>query len=668
MGSKGGNRGDFQISNSSPAIFRRGLAQHHRNTTDSKLLSQFIWAHNHWVDKQILERLNIGDESAISEALAQIHQNSLSFSAPNQDNRSYSEALQNPLWTAKENPSAQHNEWKEVTYRKKANNSAKGKSQHTVSIFLYDIPDISTGKDIWNLFKECGKIKDIILPRKRDVRGKRIGFVHTDSEKEAGAIISNAKQDKKLGRKIKMTINGVKDSSGDGRVRYQHSSREYPAQPKKAVNTKPQGSENVDFSKKLFEFTEVEIDEEVESALLGCKIGYTWFEEKSKDLQEKLCDIGLSKYKVTLLSQRKFLIRKDQKDSWDDLVKTDLSVWFCNIRDFEDFDHTISRVIWLECRGLPMPAWKEENLRAFTDRFGKWISWSYQSDDLSEFFNPLICIDTTVRSSINDSMKILYKGKNKEIELKEILDLSVLANRALPMEFSESDKLGKQSASPQVDSVESPVVKNISKSKSSPKIVISSVAKTKDSMSFKGGENKGDISGPLTSNSRVVDSSSLHNSPGKVLKEKIRQKDSSSEQFEDSVQEVASESKSEIHLPPHKSCSQTILCSDVHKKLKLKSNRGRPKKVVNTPRNPFEIGVRFKHRKKRQGGGRGVHKAHSKQVANNCTQIIPIGLTGNTVLEALEIIKSAEYMGLEIRGDRDNALQEIGQKLDTGEI
>ena len=53
--------------------------------------------------------------------------------------------------------------------------------------------------------------------KKRDISGKRFGFVHTHSELEGGGIICNAKMDKKLGGggKICMTING---KTGNRRV------------------------------------------------------------------------------------------------------------------------------------------------------------------------------------------------------------------------------------------------------------------------------------------------------------------------------------------------------------------------------------------------------------------------------------------------------------------
>ncbi|WOG83203.1 hypothetical protein DCAR_0102377 [Daucus carota subsp. sativus] len=98
-------------------------------------------------------------------------------------------------------------EWKQVTYKKKVSQNGEKKKQSEVTIFLHGIPNDAEGKDIWNLFQNCGKILDIILPRKRDKIGKRFGFIKTTSEREAGVIINNAKMDKELGRVIRMSIN-----------------------------------------------------------------------------------------------------------------------------------------------------------------------------------------------------------------------------------------------------------------------------------------------------------------------------------------------------------------------------------------------------------------------------------------------------------------------------
>ncbi|KAK1364859.1 hypothetical protein POM88_040420 [Heracleum sosnowskyi] len=94
--------------------------------------------------------------------------------------------------------------WTLVQSRKKRNKLSR---KDAYTIFLYGIPIAALARGIWSFLKDCGVIKDIILPRKRDKRNKRFGFIKTISELEAGGIISNAKQKGGLGAEIRMSIN-----------------------------------------------------------------------------------------------------------------------------------------------------------------------------------------------------------------------------------------------------------------------------------------------------------------------------------------------------------------------------------------------------------------------------------------------------------------------------
>ncbi|KAK1361501.1 hypothetical protein POM88_045975 [Heracleum sosnowskyi] len=99
----------------------------------------------------------------------------------------------------------------ELVQRKRSNKRVFSEEHNT--IFLYNIPDNATTQEVWSMFKGCGQIDDIVLPRKRDKRNNRYGFVKTRSEREAGVIISNVKEKGGLSAKIKMMINGKKESS-----------------------------------------------------------------------------------------------------------------------------------------------------------------------------------------------------------------------------------------------------------------------------------------------------------------------------------------------------------------------------------------------------------------------------------------------------------------------
>lgn len=57
--------------------------------------------------------------------------------------------------------------------------------------------------------------------------------------------------------------------------------------------------------------------------------------------------------------------------------------------NFEEMNLVMDRTAWVECVGLPLIAWVEPNVKAFTKKMEEWISWTYQKDDSNDFFNPL---------------------------------------------------------------------------------------------------------------------------------------------------------------------------------------------------------------------------------------------------------------------------------------
>lgn len=96
--------------------------------------------------------------------------------------------------------------WTTISYRKKAKAQTKPPTD-LATILLANIPVDASTRSIWDFFKGCGEIKDIILPMKRDRINKRIGFIKIVSKLEAGIIINTVKDKGGWGRRIGMTIN-----------------------------------------------------------------------------------------------------------------------------------------------------------------------------------------------------------------------------------------------------------------------------------------------------------------------------------------------------------------------------------------------------------------------------------------------------------------------------
>lgn len=220
MESRGGRRGNFQISNNTAGKLhsdKTGGRKDKQVRSDTYLVD-FIFSHQNLVDEEVIERVRRREGVAINDALNQIHWRSLKVrdnvdgkglpavlfqGVRMQVSKSYSQVVKELNSERKK-----ETEWKVVSY--------KGRSSKTVPIqeciiFISNIPQSTSTRDLWDFFKMGGVIKDIILPKKRDIRNKRYGFVKTCSELEAGWIILNLKQFKGLGHVLKMKINESKE-------------------------------------------------------------------------------------------------------------------------------------------------------------------------------------------------------------------------------------------------------------------------------------------------------------------------------------------------------------------------------------------------------------------------------------------------------------------------
>lgn len=153
-----------------------------------KILRDFVWAYRDLVDRNSGDRFFKGDPKVINAVLNQIHWRSLdaiSISmrglAEEREINSYKQTL---VGNKDDNTSKNSNldgkrssineeGWTLVQRRKRG---IKSSDKSLFTIFMYNVPFDVPAKSMWSELKGCGKIIDIILPRKRDKRNRRIGF------------------------------------------------------------------------------------------------------------------------------------------------------------------------------------------------------------------------------------------------------------------------------------------------------------------------------------------------------------------------------------------------------------------------------------------------------------------------------------------------------------
>ncbi|KAK1403272.1 hypothetical protein POM88_002877 [Heracleum sosnowskyi] len=703
-------RKHFQISNGRVQKFDRKASGHHRiegkatkRRDGDTILKDFVEGNGEIIDKEVLFRFRNGDRQAITEALNQIHWRSLkkthhiegtqkgmsNVGAHNwvlTTNRSFAEVVK-----SKEDGETleEGNEWTLVQKRSK---EKKSPVREVSTIFMVNIPIEISARALWSFFKECGKIIDIILPRKRDKNGKRIGFIKTISELEAGVIICNAKEKGGLVGKIALSINNAtnrveKQSTHERNEKnLEKESLKTTSSKKKEVGKSEGGAEDQnDFGKRMFEYIEAETDEDVE---IGLYQRLTWLDETPEALQDKLSVLGYDFIKVVGLSDRKFILRNEASPEWKDFVFKNLSIWFTVIRKFKEEDLIVPRTVWVECTGLPMTAWLEENLKAFSARFGEWVSWSYQKDDSNTLFNPLICIQSCEMERIEDEMIVLVKGKKYKIKFKEIDNLDNSQDKMKPMQEKDMSNIWPKETNERFDDThKEPRVASTE---------VNGVAMVNDIVSQGKAHNEvnkdvktlegtdllfSEVPEISFQQSQIV-RNETENTENLCHKEK--QKESNTvEVIENTIRDVELQESIETNdtnllgisedvesdgtLLSQQRSSQGSLCLNIGK-LNMGAKRGRPRKKARLTKNPFDLGSNIR----RLGGGIIKKRSTLNQLGNkekskeSCKKVLCVIPQEKSQHEAEQILECAKSLGLEMLMGVEETNKIIGEKINKG--
>lgn len=136
---------------------------------------------------------------------------------------------------------------------------------------------------------------------------------------------------------------------------------------------------------KMVSYMETKVNSDIEVAMLNSYIcfsnkpesaNYIWDILKSKEIQD-----------VRVLGANCFTyyINKGFDEKWTDNDVKILKHIFFKIRKCDGDDLIMPRAVEIECLGLPVIAWQEKILKAYTEDLGERISWSFQMEKELEF-------------------------------------------------------------------------------------------------------------------------------------------------------------------------------------------------------------------------------------------------------------------------------------------
>ncbi|KAL1825991.1 hypothetical protein ACET3Z_012769 [Daucus carota] len=395
----------------------------------------FLKVHASMVEPGVLKDALGGNDKALSLALGQIHHHSLTGDhastkpLPQSPSQTFREALlknsARPSPTVKRSPPPNSQ-----SSRKKGDMAPKS------SIFFTELDDSLHMKDLWSLFKKEGKIRDIILPRKRDKFGNRFGFLLASDEKQADNIIS--------------ALNGKLIGSRKLYLAKAKGAQKPPSQPPKSASstrapkvhiTPPESPKSVSHSLPRDlpsppASVELLPDEDFIHIMENSLFLRTVKHETTDTVGMIAEGLGAVNALIRGLSGDRFIAYFPHYMDLHDTDREFLKIGFAEVRDLHLDDLLPSRKTWVEVRGLPIVGWKEDNFKNILSSFGTILQFGKTRDEEDFYQTPKFLLETQRVSEINEIKYINLMGKIWKVRFLETTgDLSQL-NDAIPNDFS----------------------------------------------------------------------------------------------------------------------------------------------------------------------------------------------------------------------------------------
>ncbi|GJY47483.1 RNA-directed DNA polymerase, eukaryota, reverse transcriptase zinc-binding domain protein [Tanacetum coccineum] len=312
-------------------------------------------------------------------------------------------------------------DWQEVTYKKRRSGfdrldlpsiqtkptmgSYRSKEDDLakifVSVFITNLPDSCSAKDLFNYCKQYGHVVDSFIPNKRSIAGKRFGFVRFINVFNEERLVNNLstlwigrqKLQANLARFKRNSSNEVKKVSKekDGRMDSKNHSI-------KQVNVT---KNSIRFSTSKNSFAQAVTGKNYSGGVENDSCPALVLDDEcllSNDISNSLfCRVKEFASLANLKSIK--LFRENES----------IGSWFSCISQANMDFITEGRVAWVEIEGIPFKLWSNNTFKRIANRWGALIDFEDQEEPC--YHSKRLCIHTKSGISIMENFKIIHRGK-----------------------------------------------------------------------------------------------------------------------------------------------------------------------------------------------------------------------------------------------------------------
>ncbi|KAL1807788.1 hypothetical protein ACET3Z_004292 [Daucus carota] len=376
---------------------------------------KFIFLHKDKVKEQTMQGVIYNSANAISEAIRQINHKSENPKQPPVSGETTNQTYRDTVLKSKSPIAADNQPPRPRTLR----NPIKKK----LDLYFTGFSDEVTYEEIWKVFKQRGRIKDIVFPTKRDRWSKKYGFVKLFSQVDAEVFL--APQNPVYIRGNRISFNWAKGKRSNPRLSDRDSRKAVPAKgefprsvphvsdPSLSNNHKSQDSPKDNGSYRN-DGAQEWIERMARSVRVELDIDYA-----PDVLQERLVAYGIYQVEVLKISPFIFMFSCATPEDKVGLNLHNLDLKVINQRDVETKDLIIPRVTTIGLQGLPISAYSKSVLESIASRWGILLNKGVSCISNQHLVNPLLYISTTSLHAIEESIEVEALGQIFTVNVKE---------------------------------------------------------------------------------------------------------------------------------------------------------------------------------------------------------------------------------------------------------
>ncbi|KAE8707218.1 hypothetical protein F3Y22_tig00110386pilonHSYRG00060 [Hibiscus syriacus] len=287
------------------------------------------------------------------------------------------------------------------------------------TIFIENLPEKIHWKRLGSIFGSHGQVIDAFIPKKRNSKGFRFGFIRFATIEEARTTISKMNGNHIYGNKIRVSLAKYKPRQSFWR------------KSSTAVQSKS-GMEDLP----RFKQCEVEgaVDEDKLQVLNNCLVGWCKNFIKIGNLANQIQAKGLAGFTlmraagnvVLMVFEDSDLLRSVKEDKLETLAE-----WFSKVETWSDSLVVESWRVWLVCEGIPFHAWNWDTFKNIATKWGKLIAIDNSCEFPSSFNRAKIQILTNAQGRIDELLELKVGDNLFKILVHEV-DPSFKPNSWVP--------------------------------------------------------------------------------------------------------------------------------------------------------------------------------------------------------------------------------------------